>query len=203
MNSDVSYIRAYIVPISSSNSNGNYQKLLHRRQELCNSAKKPPESVTTFEQTLTFIEQLKRNKHRSITEINRLSTCIPDEISIEKKNLTPQELSYQLNLKLEYLIRTRVIEQHRVINRTNILPTPKIIKAKTTPRENLNRTALAYLSQTREKNVVSSTTVTTATTTNTTIIQDDFGDKDSFGDNDEAFEEMVEEENLNFLQQQP
>jgi len=58
---------------------------------------------------------------------------------------------------------------------------------------------MSYLNQSREKTVVSSST----TTTNTTIIQDDFVDKDSFGDNDEAFEEMVEEENLNFLQQQP
>lgn len=70
----------------------------------------------------------------------------------------------------------------------------------TTPRENLNRTALSYLSQSREKNVVSSSTTTT---TNTTIVQEDFVEKDSLVDNDEAFEEMVEEENLTFLQQQP
>lgn len=204
MNSDVSYIRAYIVPISSSDhhSSSSNQKLLNRRQELCTSARKPSTTLTTFEQTLTFIEQLKRNQHRSMTEMNRLSTQISKDNLPQQKSLTPRELSYQLNLKLENLIRTRVIEQHRVISRTNLLPTPKIIKAKTTPRENLNKTTLAYLSQTREKNVVSSSTITT--TTNTTIIQDDFVDKDSFGDNDdEAFEEMVEEENINFLQQQP
>jgi len=187
--------------LSSSNSNGNYQKILQRRQDLCNSAKKSTATATTFEQTLTFIEQLKRNQHRSITEMNNLSTQIPKDNNNnnEKKSLTPQELCYQLNLKLEYLIRTRAIEQHRVINRTNILPSPKIIKSKTTPRENFNRTTISYLNQSREKTVVSSST----TTTNTTIIQDDLVDKDSFGDNDEAFEEMVEEENLNFLQQQP
>jgi len=187
--------------LSSSNSNFNYQKLLHRRQDLCNSAKKSTGTATTVEQTLTFIEQLKRNQHRSITEMNNLSTQIPKDNNNnnEKKSLTPQELCYQLNLKLEYLIRTRGIEQHRVINRTNILPSSKIIKSKTTPRENFNRTTISYLNQSREKTVVSSST----TTTNTTIIQDDLVDKDSFGDNDEAFEEMVEEENLNFLQQQP
>ncbi len=204
MNSDVSYIRAYIVPLTStdhhhlntSNSNGNYQKLLHRRQELCNSARRSPKTVVTYDQTLTFIEQLKRNQHRSITEANHQ---IPTEIIADKKTLTPQELCYQLNLKLEYLIRTRAIERHRVVNRTNILPSTKLIKSKTTPRENFNQTAMAYFSPTREKNVVSSSTMTT----NTTIIQDDFVDKDSMGDNDEAFEEMVEEENLTFLQQQP
>jgi hypothetical protein len=207
MNSDISYVRAYIAPLSSSdhhhlsssNSNGNYQRLLHRRQEVCNSAKNIPGSATTFEQTLTFIEQLKRNQHRSVTEMNRVVTQIPKEHIIERRNLTPQELCYQLNLKLEYLIRTRAIEQHRVINRTNLLPTPRITRSKTTPRENLNKTSLAYLNQSREKNVVSSTTITT----NTTLVQDDLIDKDSFGDNDEAFEEMVEEENLNFIQQQP
>ncbi len=200
MNSDVSFVRAYIVPATSSNSNGNYQRLLNRRQELCNSAKKPSAtSVTTFEQTVTFVEQLKRNQHRSITDTTYSTTQITKENN-EKKTLTPQELSYQLNLKLEYLIRTRVIERHRVVNRMNNLPTATPVKSKITPRENLNRTSLSYLSKTREKNVVSSSTTTT---TNTTIIQDDFIDKDSFGDNDEAFEEMVEEENINFSQQQP
>jgi hypothetical protein len=58
---------------------------------------------------------------------------------------------------------------------------------------------MSYLNQSREKNDASSLTATT----NTTIIQDDLVDKDSLEDNDEAFEEMVEEENLNFLQQQP
>jgi hypothetical protein len=71
-------------------------------------------------------------------------------------------------------------------------------KSKTTPRENFNQTTLAYISQTRENNIVSA-----STTTNTTIVHDDLVDKDSFGDNDEAFEEMVEEENITFLQQQP
>jgi hypothetical protein len=130
-----------------------------------------------------------------MTEVNHQ---IPAEIVTDKKTLTPQELSYQLNLKLDYLIRTRAIERHRVINRTNILPSTKMVKSKITPRENLNQTAMAYISQAREKNVVSSTR-----TTNTTVIQDDLVDKDSLGDNDEAFEEMVEEENLTFLQQQP
>jgi hypothetical protein len=185
--------------VSSSNPNGNYQKLLQRRQDLCHSAKKSPRIATTFDQTLTFIEQLKCNQYRSITERNRLSNQIPQDMGIDGKTLTPQELCYQLNLKLEYLIRTRVIERHRVINQRYILPSTNLIKSKTTSRENLNRTAFAYLNQSRETNVVSSST----TTTNTTIIQDDLDDKDSFGDNDEAvFEEMVEEENINFLQQQ-
>lgn len=206
MNSDVSYIRAYIVPLTStdhhplttSNPNGTYQKLLHRRQELCNSARRSPKTVGAFDQTLTFIEQLKRNQHRSVTEVNQHQ--MPKEMPLDKKTLSPQELCYQLNLKLEYLIRTRVIDRSRLINRTNILPSTKPIKSKTTPRENFNQTTLAYtcLNQAREKNIVSA-----STTTNTTIIHDDLVDKDSYGDNDEAFEEMVEEENITFLQQQP
>jgi hypothetical protein len=200
MNSDVSFVRAYIVPSSPTNQNGNYQRLLHRRQEVCNSAKKPL-GTTKLEQTITFIEQLKRNQHRSTTNMNYSTTQITKENNNEKKTLTPQELTYQLNLKLEYLIRTRVIERNRVINRTSILPKAMSVsptKSKITPRENLNQTTLSYLSKTRQQNVVSS-----STTTNTTVIQDDFVDKDSFGDNDEAFEEMVEEENITFLQQQP
>jgi hypothetical protein len=198
MNSDVSFVRAYIVPSQSSTLNGSFQKLLHRRQDLCNSAKKPPSTVTTIEQTLTFIEQLKRNQHKSLTDVNHSSTQIPKENGVDKKTLTPNELCYQLNIKLEYLIRTRVIERNRVINRSNILPqTPS--KSKATPRETLNRTTLSYLNQSRQTNVVSSST----TTTNTTLVQEDLVDKDSLGDNDEAFEEMVEEENITFLQQQP
>ena len=204
MNSDVSYIRAYIVPLTStdhhpltiSNPNGAYQKLLNRRQELCNSARRSPKTVGAYDQTLTFIEQLKRNQHRAVTEVSQHQ--MPKEIPPDKKTLSPQELSYQLNLKLEYLIRTRVIDRNRVINRTNILPSTKLNKSKTTPRENFNQTTLAYISQTRENNIVSA-----STTTNTTIVHDDLVDKDSFGDNDEAFEEMVEEENITFLQQQP
>ncbi len=203
MNSDVSYIRAYAVPVSStdhhlpsSNSNGNYQKLLHRRPDLCNSSKKSNGTTTTFEQTLTFIEQLKRNQHRSITEMNHQ---IPREMGTERKILTPQELCYQVNLKLDYLIRTRAIERHRLMTQMNILPSTKMIKSKTTPRENFNQTALAYLNESRENNVLSSSTMTT----NTTSIRDDLVDKESFADNDEAFEEMVEEENVNFLQAQP
>src|SRR2546430_1371118 len=113
MNPDISYVRAYIMPLtstdhshlhlSSTNSNGNYQKLLHRRQDLCHSAKKSPRIATTFEQTLSFIEQLKCNQHRSITEMNRLTNQIPKDIGTDGKSLTPQELCYQLNLKLEYL----------------------------------------------------------------------------------------------------
>ncbi|CAF0838743.1 unnamed protein product [Rotaria sordida] len=208
MNLDVSFVRSYIVPTSSSghhhphhvslsNSNGNYQKLLQRRQDLCNSARKRPEITATFEQTITFIEQLKRNQHKSVTDINRLPIQIPPENNNDKKTLTPQELTYQLNLKLEYLIRTRVIERHRVITRTNILPrTPS--KSRTTPRENYNRTTLSDISQSSQKLVVSLST----TTTNTTILQDDLADKESFEENDEVFEELIEEENINFLQQQ-
>ena len=210
MNSDISYIRAYIVPITStdhrhmstSNSNGNYPKILQRRQEFCNSARRSLGTATTFDQTLTFIEQLKRNQHRSVVDINRLPTQMSQDVGTPSKTLTPQELSYQLNLKLDYLIRTRVIDRHRVVIQPNSLPSTKLMKltTATTPRENLNRTTLSYLSRTREKNVVSSSTTTT---TNTTIVQDDSVEKDSLGDNDEAFEEMVEEEALTFLQQEP
>lgn len=208
MHSDISYIRAYIVPITStdhrhistSNTNGNYPKILQRRQEFCSSARRSVGTATTYDQTLTFIEQLKRNQHRSVVDINRLPTQMSQDVGPISKTLTPQDLSYQLNLKLEYLIRTRVIDRHRVVHQPSSLPSTKLLKpATTTPRENLNRTTLSYLSRTREKNVVSSST----TTTNTTIVQDDSVEKDSMGDNDEAFEEMVEEEALTFLQQQP
>jgi hypothetical protein len=183
--------------LPSSNSNGNYQKLLHRRPDLSNSSKKSTGTTTSFEQTLTFIEQLKRNQHRSITEMNRQ---IPREMGTDRKILTPQELCYQVNLKLDYLIRTRGIERHRLMTQMNILPSTKMIKSKTTPRENFNQTALAYLNESQEINVVSSSTMTTNTATS---IRDDLVDKESFGDNDEACEEMVEEENVNFLQAQP
>lgn len=207
MNSDISYIRAYMMPITStdhrhistSNTNGNYPKLLQRRQDFCNSARRSLGTATTFDQTLTFIEQLKRNQHRSVVDINRLPIQMSENVGNDRKILPPQELSYQLNLKLEYLIRTGVIGRDRVVNQKTILPSTKLIKPATTPRENFNRTTLAYLSRTREKNVVSSST----TTTNTTIIQDDSVEKDSLVDNDEAFEEMVEEEALTFLQPQP
>ena len=207
MNSDVSYIRAYIVPLTStdhhhlttSNSHGNYQTILQRRQNLCNSARKPIGNVTTFEQTLTFIEQLKRNQHRSVTEMNRFANQIPKDREMEKKMLTPQELCYQVSQKLEYLIRTRAIEKHRVISHVTALPTTKANKIKLTPRENFNRTAFGYLNQSRDINVISSSTITT----NTTVIQDDLVDKDSSGENDETFEEIVEEENLTFIQQDP
>ena len=207
MNSDISYIRAYIVPVTStdhrpmptSNTNGTYPKLLQRRQELCSSARRSLGTAPTFDQTITFIEQLKRNQHRSVADVNRLSTQTCQEAGNDRKTLTPQELCYQLNLKLEYLIRTRVIERHRVINQRTILPPTNFMKT-TTPRENCNRTTLSYLSQSREKNVVSSSTTTM---TNTTIVQDESVEKDSLVDNDEAFEEMVEEEALTFLQQQP
>jgi hypothetical protein len=118
----------------------------------------------------------------------------------DRKILTPQELCYQVNLKLDYLIRTRGIERHRLMTQINILPSTKMIKSKTTPRENFNQTALAYLNESQEINVVSSSTMTTNTATS---IRDDLVDKESFGDNDEACEEMVEEENVNFLQAQP
>lgn len=202
---NVSYVRSYIVPAASSNyhhnlpsshSNGNYQKLLKRRQELCNSAKKAT-GITAFEQTITFLEQFKHHQHRSIVDINCSATKIPQANNDEKRTLTPRELCSQLNFKLEHLIRTRVIEPHRVISRTNILPTTPI-KSRITPRENLNRTTLSDICQSREKNVFSSSTVTT----NMTIFQDDLVDKDSFGDNDEIFEEMIEEENIHFLPEQ-
>lgn len=213
MNSDVSYAREYIVQtssinhhnnnLSSSNLDGNCQKLLQRRQDRCGSAKKLPGGLaTTFEQTMTFVENLKRNQHKTVIDKSRLSTQIFKENNSDNKSLTPQQLRYQLNLKLEHLIRTRVIEPHRVINRTNILPTP-IIKSKGTPilvpKENFNRLIPSYLNQSTEKILVSSS----VTTIDTIINQDDLVDKESFGDNDEACEEMVEEENITFLQQQP
>ncbi|CAF3184409.1 unnamed protein product [Rotaria sp. Silwood2] len=214
MNLDVSFVRSYIVPVSSSghhhhhhhlsssNSNANFQKLLQRRQDLCNSAKKRPEITTKFDQTITFIEQLKRNQHKSLADVNRLSRQIPQENSNDKRTLTPQDLSNQVNLKLEYLIRTRVIERHRVVTRTSILPRTPVksrITPRITPRDSYNQTTLSDISQSSPKHIVSSST----TTTNTTIFQDDLVDKESFEENDEIFEELVEEENINFLQQQP
>ncbi len=202
MNSDVSYVREYNVQAASSNPDGNYQKLLQRRQDRCGSAKRLPGIAAAFEQTLTFVENLKLNQHKTVIDKNRLSTQMLKENNGDNKSLSPQQLRYQLNIKLEYLIRTRVIQPHRVINRTNILPTPTI-KSKVKPtlgsKENLNRTRPSYLNQSSEKILASSST----TTIDTIVTQDDLVDKDSYGDNDEAFEEMVEEENINFSQQQP
>ncbi|CAF3852147.1 unnamed protein product [Rotaria magnacalcarata] len=209
MNLDVSLVRSFAVPVpsgghhhhhhqvSSSNLTGTYQKLLQRRQDLCNSAKRSSEITTTFEQTVTFIDQLKRNQHRTATDINH----IPHENNNDKKTLTPQQLSFQLNLKLDHLIRTRVIERNRVISRANTLPRSPMkskITPTITPRENLNRTILSDISLLRQKNVVSSST----TTSNTTMLKDDLADKESFEDNDEICEELGEEENINFMQQQ-
>jgi len=198
----VSYVREYNVPAASSNPDGNYQKLLQRRQDRAGSAKRLPGIAAAFEQTLTFVENLKLNQHKTVIDKNRLSTQIFKENNSDNKSLSPQQLRYQLNIKLEYLIRTRVIQPHRVINRTNILPTPPI-KSKVKPtlgsKENLNRTRPSYLKQSSEKIMASSST----TTIDTIVTQDDLVDKDSYGDNDEAFEEMVEEENINLSQQQP
>ena len=202
-------MRAYIVPtpsagrhqhLSSLNPNSGYQKLLQRRQDLCNSAKKPLE-ITTFDQTITFIEQLKRNQHRPLTDLNRSLVQAPYENNNERKTLTPRELCSQLNIKLENLIRTQAIGRHRVINRTTILPTTPIkprIMPSITPRESFNQTTFSDLCPSRQKNVFSSST----TATNTIIFHDDLVDKDSFEDNDEVFEEMMEEENITFLQLQ-
>ena len=184
-----SYALQYIVPVSILNNDDNYPKLLQRRQELTDSDRKLPAIAAKFEQTLTFVENLKCNQQKPIVGKTRLSTLLPKEIDGEKKPLTPQQLCYQLNLKLEYLIRTRAIEQHRVISRTSILPT-RPIKTKTVCKESLNRSV--------EKTIVSSS----MTTINSTATQEDLVDKDSIGDNDEACEEMVEEENVTLLQQQ-
>ncbi|CAF0883832.1 unnamed protein product [Adineta steineri] len=207
MNPDVSFVFDYIVPISLShqylssvNSDGNHQKLLQRRQELSNSTTKLPElTTTTFQQTLTFVENFKRNQHKSITDKSRVLLQIPQENTNDNKTLTPQQLRYQLNLKLEQLIRTRVIEPHRVINRSNILPASPI-KSKIVPKENFPRIIIpSYLNRSVDKSIISLST----TTINTTVTQDDLIDKDSLGDNDEACEEMMEEEIITFLQQQP
>ena len=207
MNSDISYLRTYIVPIISTDHQlapTNAQKLLHHRQDVCNSARRSTaNNLTTFEQTLTFIEQLKRNQHRSITEMNHFADQLTKSArDTQKKTLTPQELSRQVNLKLEHLIRTRVIEKHRIINQTNHLPVTKSNITKQTPREHFNRSTLIYLNQSRETNMTTASTITT--TANTTVLQDDFVDKESLGDNDdEAFEEMIEEENVTFIQIEP
>ncbi|CAF3839944.1 unnamed protein product [Adineta steineri] len=208
MNPDVSFVFDYIVPISLShqylssvNSDGNHQKLLQRRQELSNSTTKLPEltTTTTFQQTLTFVENFKRNQHKSITDKSRVLLQIPQENTNDNKTLTPQQLRYQLNLKLEQLIRTRVIEPHRVINRSNILPASPI-KSKIVPKENFPRIIIpSYLNRSVDKSIISLST----TTINTTVTQDDLIDKDSLGENDEACEEMMEEEIITFLQQQP
>lgn len=189
----------YIVPVSSLNPTSNYPKLLQRRQEPPSSDRKLPAISTTFEQTLTFVENFKRPPFIAVAEKTRLSLPLPKETESEKKPLTPQQLCYQLNQKLENLIRTRVIEQHRVMNRSSILPS-KPAKPKTLPREPLNRTAPAVISRLTPKNITSSSSSTTLI--NTVVAADDLADKDSMDDNDEAFEEMVEEENIAFLQQQ-
>lgn len=205
-------MRSFVVPISSSQGHhynhnlsttsitGTYQKLLQRRQDLCSSAKRSSDVATSYEQTVTFIEQLKRNQNRAVTDINYVTTHEPQEKHYnEKKTLTPQQLSYQLNIKLDHLIRTRVIERNRVISRINILPKSPIkskVTPMVTPREHLNRATLSDTSLLRQKDPILSSN----TTANTTILQDDLVDKDSFEDNDEICEELGEEENINFLQ---
>ncbi|UJR26634.1 hypothetical protein I4U23_007952 [Adineta vaga] len=198
MNSDGSFALRYIVPIPLLNTDNNYPKLLQRRQELPSYDRKLPAISTTYEKTLTFVENFKYNQQKTIIGKTRQLSQLPKENDSDKKPLTPQQLCYQLNLKLEYLIRTRVIEQHRVISRSSILPT-KPIKSKTLSKDPLNRTIPPIINRSREKTMFSSST----TTINTIVTQEDLIDKESIGDNDEACEEMVEEENITFLQQQP
>lgn len=214
MNTDVSFIRGYIIQappsahaqsLASANSHGNpYQRLLPRRQEYCRSAKKPSSTVTGIEQTLTLFEQLKLHQNRSITNFNYVSDAPPKNDASDLRTLTPRELSSQLNAKLEQLIRTRVIERSRVTSRTSLLPptpTKSRLAPLLTPRDTSTRTALSCLSQTSQKTVLSSSA--TSTRSDATIVPDELPDKDSIEDNDEAFEEMVEEENLNFLEPPP
>ena len=214
MNTDVSFIRGYIIQtppsahaqsLPSANSHGNaYQRLLPRRQEYCRSARKPSSTVTGIEQTLTLFEQLKLQQNRSITNFNYLPDPLPKYESSELRTLTPHELSSQLNAKLDHLIRTRVIDRSRVTSRTSLLP-PTPVKPRPipllTPRDASSRTPLSAFSQSSQKNVLSSSA--SSTRSDATLVPDELPDKDSLGDNDETFEEMVEEENLNFLQPPP
>jgi hypothetical protein len=197
MNSNGTFALQYVVPVSSLTPDGHYPKLLQRRQEPTSSDRRLPAISTNFEQTLTFVENFKRHQNNTVPEKTRLSLLLPRESDNDKKPLTPQQLCYQLNLKLENLIRTRVIEQHRVMNRSSILPT-KPLKSKTLPKEPLSRTTPSIVSRSTTKN----TAISSMTTIVTSVTRDDLADKDSLGDNDEAFEEMVEEENIALLQQQ-
>ena len=103
MNSNRSFIRSYIVSEPSTRSNHHRrQKLLTRRPDLRRLANKSPGATTTIDQTVTLIEQWKSHPLAKDTER-------------KKKVLTPQEFFGQLNAKLDYLIRTRAIERHRVV----------------------------------------------------------------------------------------
>lgn len=210
MNTDVSLIRAYIVPAmtpangksvsSSSGIHGNYQKLLPRRQELCRSAKKSPSTITNIDQTLTVLEQFKFNPTRSVTNFNYTANpMIKNEIN-DTKTLTPRELCTQLNNKLDYLIRTRAIERSRVLSRTTILPSTSIRSRSL--RENPRQSSSPPSSSSMSKPLPPKSIVMTSTNT-TTAVAEEIVDKYSLDDNDEIVEEMIEEENINFLQQAP
>lgn len=197
MNTDVSFIRGYIIrapqldvpPMIPSN----YHRLLPRRQELTNSARKSPHSVTV-------IDQLQIHPNRSISNFNYSINAIPQGNGNDVKSITPREFCFQLNAKLEHLIRSRSIDRSRVINRPtlHLSTTAKSRGSSQIPtRESLNRTILSTLSQETPKTVLSSSVRTTATST---IVAEDMTEKESCGDNDEGgSEEMVEEENINFL----
>ena len=201
MNTDVSFIRGYIIrappvdvpPMTPSN----YHRLLPRRQELTHSARKSA-------QTVTVIDQLQIHPNRSIANFNYSINTLPQGNGKEVKHPTPRELCFQLNAKLEYLIRTRSIERSRVINRTTIPPsTPGKSRgsSQVPTRESLNRTIISSFSQESPKTGASSSVRTTATST---VVAEELIEKESCGENDEAgCEEMVEEENINFLAPPP
>lgn len=197
MNTDVSFIRGYIirappldVPPMSPNQ---YHRLLPRRQELSHSARRSA-------QTVTVIDHLKIHSDRSIHNFNYSINPIPQGNGSDVKTMTPREFCFQLNAKLEHLIRTRSIERSRVLNRNSIpIGTPNKSRGPShvSARESLNRTVISSLSQNSQKNIL---TPSIRTTTTNTIVTDENTEKESFGENDEAAcEEMVEEENIQFL----
>ena len=208
MNTDVSFIRGYIIPAVptqnvSSNFPAHYHKLLPQRRDFSRSAKKSSSTNPTVGHTMTLIEQLKGHNQRSISNFNYFPNPLPRAPANETKTLTPRELSTQLNSKLEHLIRTRTIERSRVIYHSSMLPSVSV-KSRPSPllsnRDSCNRTFISHMSQSTDKPPASSSS--TATTV-IAVHSDDPVDKDSFDDNDDAFEEMVEEENINFFSQAP
>jgi hypothetical protein len=190
---------------------GQYTKLLPCRQEQSRSARK-------LSSTWTIIDRVKLEQHRSTSNVDHSSKQWTHNDNNESKVLSPHQLCSQLNVKLEYLIRQRIIERNRIVGRVHqsrAMPVKSQAILTQATRDVSNRTRLSSMSQSTATTIRSSstsiialkptnktlTTSSSIASNHTTIINDDFLDRHSIEDKEEIFEEMVEEENVNFLQQ--
>lgn len=129
-------------------------------------------SVKSLVPTITLIEEIRSSRNFS----GRKS--FP-----ETKILSDREFFSRVNARLDHLIRTRVIDRSRLVSFSTM-------KNRNSPLENPTRTNL-------KKSISCSSSVAPTVVVST---NDEQGERDSSEEND-AFEEMIEEENLNFVAQ--